>query len=289
MSFPIIKGLDRELVSSDILTFYNKSARSSNDEYNKIRECIISYVRDIPTFPITDNFIEEWAYIFTLTINLLEEISGTTNFSIIQKAGRKNNNDFELLGNNNKYLLEFKSNNIPQIVSIYCNNKIVNDLDYPGYFYDNYLPNILNNKIPMISRDDYLKDITKTKPNLTENEYFFEYLKEHVGDSVLIKESIKLFLKTNFMKFNLETLTEYLDKNLTNKIIILYNCDKTEYSIVKRMNRTDVELLKIDSNIFNDNTVIIYSKTIKFKFLLRWKNHKGCLGPAWQVSYEYLT
>jgi hypothetical protein len=55
------------------------------------------------------------------------------------------------------------------------------------------------------------------------------------------------------------------------------------------MNRIDVELLKIEPNIFNDNTVIIYSKTIKFKFLLRWKNHKGCLGPAWQVSYQYLT
>ena len=289
MLFPFIKGLNRELVSSDILTFYNKSARSSNDEYNKIRECIISNVRDIPNFPIDDYYIEEWSYIFTLTINLLEEISGTTDFSIIQRAGRKNNNDFELKANQNTYLLEFKSNNIPQIVSIYCNNKIVNGLDYPGYFYDNYLPKILNNKIPLISRHDYLKDINKTKPNLTENEYFFDYLKENNQNSVLINESIKLFLEQNYMKFNLELLTEYLDNNLTNKIVILYNCDKTEYSIVKRMNRIDVELLKIEPNIFNNNTVIIYSKTIKFKFLLRWKNHKGCLGPAWQVSYQYLT
>jgi hypothetical protein len=96
MLFPIIKGLDRQLISSDILTFYNKSARSSNDDYNKVRECIISNVCDIPNFPIDDNYIDEWSYIFMLTINLLEEITGTTNFSIIQKAGRKNNNDFEL-------------------------------------------------------------------------------------------------------------------------------------------------------------------------------------------------
>ena len=128
MLFPIIKGLERELVSNDILTFYNKSTRAENDEYNKIRECIIANVRDIPNFPIDDIYIEEWSYIYTLTINLLEEISESSDFSIRQKAGRKNNNDFELLCNNNKILLEFKSNNIPQIASIYCNNYILFDL-----------------------------------------------------------------------------------------------------------------------------------------------------------------
>jgi len=289
MLFPIIKGLERRLVSSDILTFYNKSNRAENDQYNKIRECIFTNVCNIPYFLIDDNYIEEWSYIYTLTINLLEEISGSSDFSIIQKAGRKNNNDFELLSNEKKYLLEFKSNNIPQIASIYCNNNIVSELDYPGYFYDNYLSRLVNNNIPMISRNDYLKDVYKTKPSLTENEYFFAYLKENSKNVFLINESINLFLQENYMKFNLQKLTEYLITNLTNKIIILYHCDNTEYSIVKRLNRVDVELLKIDSNILNNNTVIIYSETIKFKFLLRWKNHKGCLGPAWQISYQYLT
>ena len=296
MLFPFIKGTHIRLQSSDILTFSNISIKAKNDEYNKIRECIIANIADIPDFPIEDIYIEQWSIIYILTMNLLEEICGTTNFSIIQKAGRKNNNDFELISNNDTnlktnmtYLLEFKSNHIPQIVSIYCNNKIVSNLDYPGYFYDNYLIHILRDKIPIISRDEYIRDIYKTKPSLTENEYFFQYLKDNIGNLSIINESITLFLEKNYMKFNLDIISNYLDNNLTNKIIVMWNCNKMEYSLLKKISSNDVKLLKIEPNIFNNNTVIIYSKTIKFKFLLRWKNHKGCLGPAWQVSYEYLT
>jgi hypothetical protein len=296
MSFPFIKGTHIRLQSSDILTFSNISIKAKNDEYNKIRECIIANIADIPDFPIEDTYIEQWSIIYILTMNLLEEICGTTNFSIIQKAGRKNNNDFELISNNDTnlktnmtYLLEFKSNNIPQIVSIYCNNKIVSNLDYASYFYDNYLIHILRDKIPIISREEYLRDIYKTKPSLTENENFFQYLKDNIGSLPIINESITLFLEKNVMKFNLDIISNYLDHNLTNKIIILWDCNKMEYSILKKINSNDVKLLKIEPNIFNNNTVIIYSETIKFKFLLRWKNHKGCLGPAWQVSYQYLT
>ena len=289
MSFPIIKGLNRSLISSDILTFYNKSTKATNDEYNKIRECIIANVLSFVDFPIEDRYIEQWSYIYILTMNLLEEIGGTSDFVITQTAGRKHNNDFELqCPNNNKFLLELKSNSIPQIASIYCNNPIVIGLDYSGYFFDNYLSKIIGKSVPMINRDEYLRDLNKTKPSLTDNEYFFQYLKENAGKNPLVKESIKTFLEANYMKFNLEALTEYFDKNLTKKIFILYNCSKKEYSILDGLTRDDVHLLRIDPIILNGNTVIIYSNTTRFKFLLRWKNHNGCQGPAWQVSYDYL-
>lgn len=289
MSFPIIKGLDRELTSEDILTFYKKSTKTTNDEFNKIRECIISNVCSFPEFPIDDDYIEQWSYIYILTHNLLEDIAGTSDFEITQKAGRKFNNDFELLANGRQYLLEFKSNNIPQVASIYTNNKMVKDLDYAGYFYENYLGGIVGDCVDMIGRDDYLRDINKTKPEQTEHPDFFKFLKENAGKHVAINESIKTFLEANYMKFDLRVLSDYFLQNLTKKIFILYDCSKLEYTVLDTIQPDDVKLLRIDSTILNGNTVIMYSCSYKFKFLLRWKNHKGCLGPAWQISMEPLT
>ena len=284
MEFPIIKGLNRTLQSEDILTFYQKSKKQTNDEFNKIRECIIANVRIIPDLPIDDEYIENWSYIYLITFQLLEDISNSDDFEIAQKAGRKYNNDFELRANGNIYFIEFKTNSIPQVVSVYCNNSVFSSLDYPRYFYENFLKEIVGNNVQMIRLDAYLKDITKTKPELTDNPEFFRYLKENVGNHPAINQSIKEFLEENHMKFNLEEISDYLEHNLTKKTFILYDSNKQEYKRLEQIHPKDVKLLKIDSTIFNSNTINAYSETYIFKFLLRWKNHKGCLGPAWQIS-----
>jgi hypothetical protein len=36
--------------------------------------------------------------------------------------------------------------------------------------------------------------------------------------------------------------------------------------------------------VINKNTIIVQSDLNYFKLLLRWKNHKGVLFPAWQIS-----
>ena len=38
--------------------------------------------------------------------------------------------------------------------------------------------------------------------------------------------------------------------------------------------------------INNSNTIIVESDKYKFKLLLRWRNHKGILNPAWQISVQ---
>ena len=284
MEFPIIKGLNRSLKSEDILTFYNKSSKQQNDEFNKIRECIIANVRVIPNFSIDEEYIEKWSYVYLITFQLLEDLSNSDNFEIVQKAGRKYNNDFELTANGSTYLIEFKTNSIPQIASIYCNNSLFCNLDYPRYFYDNYLKDIVGNNVQMIQVEAYMKDINKTKPELTDNPDFFRYLKELAGNHPAINLSIKSFLEANSMKLNLEEISHYLEENLTKKTFVLYNSNHQEYTVLDQMFPKDVKLLKIEPTILNSNTIIVYSETYEFKFLLRWKNHKGCLGPAWQIS-----
>ena len=241
-------------------------------------------MRIIPDLPIDDEYIENWSYIYLITFQLLEDISNSDDFEIAQKAGRKYNNDFELRANGNIYFIEFKTNSIPQVVSVYCNNSVFSSLDYPRYFYENFLKEIVGNNVQMIRLDAYLKDITKTKPELTDNPEFFRYLKENVGNHPAINQSIKEFLEENHMKFNLEEISDYLEHNLTKKTFILYDSNKQEYKRLEQIHPKDVKLLKIDSTIFNSNTINAYSETYIFKFLLRWKNHKGCLGPAWQIS-----
>ncbi len=71
---------------------------------------------------------------------------------------------------------------------------------------------------------------------------------------------------------------------LTKKTFVLYDSKHQEYTVLDQMYPKDVKLLKIEYTILNSNTIIVYSETYQFKFLLRWKNHKGCLGPAWQIS-----
>jgi hypothetical protein len=72
-------------------TFFNKSSKQQNDEFNKIRECIIVNVRLIHNLPFDEKYIENWSYIFMITVQLLEDLSNSDNFSIVQKAGRKYN------------------------------------------------------------------------------------------------------------------------------------------------------------------------------------------------------
>ena len=38
--------------------------------------------------------------------------------------------------------------------------------------------------------------------------------------------------------------------------------------------------------IKNNNTIVFDStkENYSVEWLLRWKNHKGCAGPAWQIS-----
>lgn len=284
MDFPKIKGLDRYLRSDDIVAFYKKSEKAKNDEYNKIRECIIGNIRNIPNFPIVDEYLEQWEEIYLITIDLLESICNSNDFIIEQKGGRTNNYDFKLVAGSNTFLIELKTNNIPQIASIYCNNPIVNELDYPNYFYDNYLDKLIVG-VPMIGKEDYIKNLYKTKPEDTDFPEFFGYLKLNCNDA-LVKKSIKDFLENNRYKLNLSKITDYLIKNHLHKKIIIYNTTLRVYDELDDFDDDNLQCISISDKIMNDNTIIIKTKTFNFKFLLRWKNHKGCLGPAWQVSYE---
>ena len=41
--------------------------------------------------------------------------------------------------------------------------------------------------------------------------------------------------------------------------------------------------------IKNENTLIIGTETTTYGLLLRWRNHKGILNPAWQISMKRNT
>jgi len=52
--------------------------------------------------------------------------------------------------------------------------------------------------------------------------------------------------------------------------------------------------LDIDTSIYrikNNNTIVFNTKNglYTMEFLLRWKNYKGCCGPAWQIALRKKT
>lgn len=44
--------------------------------------------------------------------------------------------------------------------------------------------------------------------------------------------------------------------------------------------------MSLDNLVINHthNTIILTTPEVIFKLLLRWKNYKGCSGPAWQIG-----
>ena len=63
---------------------------------------------------------------------------------------------------------------------------------------------------------------------------------------------------------------------------------------MNKVNKLFAELKKEDLKInkFNkinkNNTIEVISDKYKFNLLLRWRNHKGILNPAWQISLKEL-
>jgi hypothetical protein len=291
--FPYIQCLGRHIEQNDIDVFYNKSKKSENDLFNKIRESIIVNYQDIPRWPIHSENKEKWSDIYTNIGIVIDELLDNNEYKkieIIHKAGRGNNHDFLLIadlvnGKRIERIIEFKCNSIPQISSIYCSNQLFSAMSYIDYFYDNWLTKIVGKSHILPERSIYIKDITKTKPEQTKSVDFFRWLKENPNNK-LVNESIRQFLVSYKDKLDLASLSNYFLDTQKEKTFIVWNTTTREFTIKPGFTNDDLTLLRVDNTILNNNTLVVYSKNFRFKFLLRWKNHKGCLGPAWQISVD---
>lgn len=277
-----------EIDSIDL--FYAINSKNKNDSNNKIRECILYKIlnKEIP-IEWFDN--EKWCKIKQCLFSILN-LTDTNIYKIEHKGGRNYNYDFLLTYYNDSRIikeikLEFKYNcnrldKYPQFLSISSNN-FIKDEGYVSFFYDNYvikLAQLLNIDIP--EKNMYIKYIHN-------NDYdklpFFRKLKDNeslikIQKNKLVNESISIYLNS-IIKLDIPLITKTLQEKEDNKEYLLFKNDKF---IKDKISDDELELTS-SYIIKNNNTIILNTKTnTKIAMLLRWKNHKGILYPAWQIS-----
>ena len=284
----------------DIGHFMNPSNdRASNDKVNKVRETIIENIFQLfPLYCDHAEYGDSWTTFQQLFMESAHKIYEQPfhKLEIVKMAGRKFNYDFKFLYKNEAGELlqekhvEFKHGaksirQLPQFLSLNIKNDVM-PVSYAEYYYANWL-------------DKYIacdEGITEAKPDaaiykklITGIEYtvhpFFQQLYDREVENKekkneIVNESIKQFLETYGQHINLEALTAKFESSQGNKTFLMWD---TKQFYIETMNLAETSVQSFEG-ILNNNTILVKSHTLVYKLLLRWRNHKGILNPAWQIS-----
>jgi hypothetical protein len=289
---------------SDIVLFDICKDRSKNDINNKLREDILLILNE-PKYKYLMNdkiYHNNWKDLKKKWNNTIKSLCNENyNIIVINKiAGRGYNHDFKLqykLNNNivKELNVEFKFNSsnlesLPQFLNLSEKIDILRGNLYAEFFYDYYLFDILKLypsefKNIFIDKKDYLKFVYNSNYNvhpifkkLKDFEIKNSGFKKEKND--IVNKSIKFFLEKYAAKIDIDKLFLKL-KNTQDKIFLLWDCKNKNFN---------TDLIDIKNSIKycgikNDNTIVIkMDSNTYFDLLLRWKNHKGILFPAWQIK-----
>jgi hypothetical protein len=307
----IIKKENKDTLNiniNDIMLFYECSTKSDNDKTNKIRENILLDINEdyIDSYINNENYGFYWLDIKNKWNSFLKSLMFSKNYDTIiikKKGGRTIKYDFEIEYINNKKIidiikLEFKFNassiqKLPQFLNLPESHNILSNNSYGKFFYNNYLNQIINMKLYTqefkdinIDEKTYLKFLYQ---NYYDKHPLFQKLKnlEEKNDNFkknkkkIVDESIKDFLN-NFGKYiDLNKILSLFKNTQENKTFILYDCASQNFKLDTIFFKNDIKYCGIKKN----NTIVIkIGNKDYYDLLLRWKNHKGILYPAWQIK-----
>ena len=289
---------------ADIHTFFQTSSREDNDATNKIREKVLKLICKPPKEFLEDaEFGNSWRIVFQAWNDALKKVAnetGVTNYTstkIQLKGGRRFNYDADVMYYNGTDLLanrkiEFKNggSNIgdqPQFLSLQARIGLFSET-YDKFWYENYLDKYIECDAgitePKPSLENYLKCVANTKYTVTpfvaqlkNRELFFKAEKNAV-----VNASITDYLTKYAKSINLEAFSEKVRLTQTDKIYLLWNNGK--FSLDK-LNDEEMSGLTFGS-IENGNAIDLNAGSTTYRLLLRWRNHKGILNPAWQISMK---
>ena len=294
---------------SDIKTFFSTSTRGENDATNKIRERVLKVICNPPKGYLEDlEHGESWRTLYREWNNGLKEVADKTNVpsytstKIIVRGGRGYNydadieyyNDITLVANRK---IEFKNggSNIaeqPQFLSLQAKFPLFAKT-YDVFWYENYLDKYLkcDTEItePKPSLESYLKNVIKTKYNITP---FFAQIKAREAffqkeKNAIVNTSITQYLTEYGNTININAFSEKVKATQTEKIYLLWSNGKFSTDMMSEEEMTNITLHSTQP-IKNCNVVQLVSKNTIYGLLLRWRNHKGILNPAWQISMKRL-
>jgi len=286
---------------SDISTFFKTSTRNDNDVTNKVRENVLKILCNPPKEYLEDKeFGESWRKVkeeWNKALKKLVDIEYTST-QTKAKGGRHSHYDADIQYYNGQTLvanrkIEFKNGGSmigdqPQFLSLPVKFGLFAET-YDIFWYNNYLDTYLacDAEItePKPPIGDYLKHVTKIKPATT----FFQQLKTRElilkkEKNAIVNKSITDYLTTYGNTINTGAFTEKVKESQSEKNYLMW-CNGT-FSIDKI---SEEEMSKISfHSIKNGNVLNLVSGNTIYGLLLRWRNHKGILNPAWQISMKRL-
>lgn len=291
-------GNNETLLVSDIDVMTQIADRNKNDANNKKRELILSTVLTLGDSYLNDPvYGERWKDLQQKWKTTLDRICDKVYDRIIidTKAGRGHHYDFHVTYINgdttvDEKMVEFKHNCsdislLPQFLSL-PDKQDVMESSYASYFYDHYLAKYvtcdpeITCDIP--SKENYMKMVFSTNYDihpffrqLYDRDTFFKKLKDDV-----VNESIAKYLTSYHSTLDITKMSEKFKLTQKDKIFILWDLQQFHIDRIE-----DHELTIItNEGVKNNNTIVLKSNTCIYQMLLRWRNHKGVLLPAWQIS-----
>ena len=289
---------------SDIKSFFTTSTREGNDAANKTREEVLKVICNPPKEYWEDpEHGESWRTVYREWNNGLKLIADKTaipaytSTQIIVRGGRGYNYDADVMYYDGTTLvanrkIEFKNggSNIadqPQFLSLQAKFPLFAET-YDKFWYENYLDKYLqcDPEItePKPTLDSYLKDVTKTYYDISP---FFEQLKARElffqkEKNAVVNKSITDYLTRYANTIDIKTFSEKVKATQTEKIYLLWSNGKFSTDMLSDAEMSDM----IFHSIKNGNVLQLVSGNTTYGLLLRWRNHKGILNPAWQISMK---
>ena len=289
---------------SDINTFFSTSTRNENDATNKVREKVLKLICNPPKEYLENaEFGNYWRIVYEAWNDALKKIAEETNIPIYTstqikiRGGRKFNYDADIMYYNGTILvanrkIEFKNGgsnigDLPQFLSLQAKIGLFTET-YDKFWYENYLDKYIECDSSITeakpSLQLYLKNVTSTKytimpffAQLKARELFFQKEKNEV-----VNASITDYLTKYGKELDIKSFSEKVKATQTEKIYLLW-CNGRFYS--DKLSEAEMSNMTYHS-IKNGNVLEVKSGNTIYGLLLRWRNHKGILNPAWQISMK---
>ena len=288
----------------------NEDGRTTNGKKNEVRESIIEMLSNLPEQYAEDARWIELRDKFMKTVSAFSPYSNYT-FRIIKKGGRRFSYDFDFVYTKcedqsissvenietTTCKMEFKYSNtstidkIPQIYQKSCNTTRIFSEDtelYSTYYYKNGLLRYRNTddmiRVPIPTLEEYVK---KCGSNESLHPFFVEMKSRQDNNvsekSAVVDSTIEEYIRICVDSIELDKVSDILRETQTDKTYLLWNYNTLEFHI-GRIPADELTITRVITT--TKNTIVFQANRYKYHFLLRWKNRKGILNPAWQVSLE---
>jgi hypothetical protein len=302
-----------EVSISDIALFYTDSPeegesiydkRTQNGSLNNRRENVLLFIANRRELPKEYAQDPNWVHLHTELHKVLSNYYDASNqmewnVLFVKRAGRMYNYDFEFTSRTTVVKYEFKYcthspriDALPQIYQGACSTtNIFNDefVSFDEYYYENGLSNYCKivslvdktNPLPLVNKPTYLKHVK----NANSTHPFFVCLKSQYSKNVdeknaIVNHSIEEYLKQCQTHVNLDAVSNLLQKQ-KDKTYLMWH-PKTRQFYTEQIPENELTITRVSH--ITKNTIVFIADTYSYSFLLRWKNGKGILNPAWQIS-----